>query len=381
MNTRISTIRNDKFNKEISLLNDEIDELEIIRDAIRDYNLLSYKLKNSINRNPKDLLYYEHLEEKVWNLLSELAEKYNAYIDSLSDIHKLDFDLKKIKSRLEIGDNDQVTHVKCNNEKIPLYSNRNNYKLFINGLRPMRVLIVDDKIKKTKLAYPILGINMETPEFIQNRLKMSNLEKRIYDDSIEQRENILKIRGKKEVNLIHNKKLDKQLSPNNFPKAPLIDLKTKNIEPELEMEDIGIIEELDIDLILDKINNNPIKVGPRQKILSSLEYYLDNLFGEHEYPPYLAKEILDDYIVHNKSGQKWLYNLMLNNNYSSEIRNLVIKYNIRSSSDIRNIFISSGGRINTQIFWFQLHSLTSGTVLDNISDSIIKIIKREFIDN
>lgn len=375
MNTRVSTIRNDKFNSEINSLNEEIDELEVIRDAIRDYNLLSYQLKNSINKQSKDILYYEYLEQKVWDLLSDLAKKYNAHIDSLDDIHKLEFDLAKIKNRLEIGSDDQVTHVKVNSEKIPLYSNRNNYKLFINGLRPMKILIVDDKIKKTKIAYPILGINMETPEFIQNRLKISNLEKKIYDDDNPLEKD--KISSKKEINLTKSNKGFNKILGANFLKSPLIDLKQKKVEP--KVEEVEPIKELDINLILAKINNNPIKVGPRQKILSSLEIYLDNLFCENQYPPYLAKEILDDYIVHNKFGQKWLYNLILNNNYSLEIRNLLIKYNIRSSSDIKNIFITRNGRINTQIFWFQLHSLTSGTVLENISDSIIKIIKREFL--
>ncbi len=374
MNTRISTIRNDKFNSEINSLNEEIDELEIIRDAIRDYNLLSYQLKNSINKKSKDILYYEYLEKKVWDLLSNLAKKYNAHIDSLDDIHKLEFDLGKIKSRLEIGADDQVTHVKFNNEKIPLYSNRNNYKLFINGLRPMKVLIVDDKLKKTKIAYPILGINMETPEFIQNRLKMSNLEKKVYDENNLEKDDIS---NKKSINLTKTNKGINNILRSSFLKSSLIDLKKKKVEPKIE--EIETVKELDINLILSKINNNPIKVGPRQKILSALEIYLDNLFGENQYPSYLAKEILDDYIVHNKSGQKWLYNLILNNNYSLEIRNLLIKYNIRSSLDIRNIFITKNGSINTQIFWFKLHSLTSGTILDNISDSITKIIKREFL--
>ena len=374
MNTRISTIRNDKFNSEINSLNEEIDELEIIRDAIRDYNLLSYQLKNSINKKSKDILYYEYLEKKVWDLLSNLAKKYNAHIDSLDDIHKLEFDLGKIKSRLEIGADDQVTHVKFNNEKIPLYSNRNNYKLFINGLRPMKVLIVDDKLKKTKIAYPILGINMETPEFIQNRLKMSNLEKKVYDENNLEKDDIS---NKKSINLTKTNKGINNILRSSFLKSSLIDLKKKKVEP--KVEEIETVKELDINLILSKINNNPIKVGPRQKILSALEIYLDNLFGENQYPSYLAKEILDDYIVHNKSGQKWLYNLILNNNYSLEIRNLLIKYNIRSSLDIRNIFITKNGSINTQIFWFKLHSLTSGTILDNISDSITKIIKREFL--
>ena len=238
----------------------------------------------------------------------------------------------------------------------------------------MKVLIVDDKLKKTKIAYPILGINMETPEFIQNRLKMSNLEKKVYDENNLEKDDIS---NKKSINLTKTNKGINNILRSSFLKSSLIDLKKKKVEPKIE--EIETVKELDINLILSKINNNPIKVGPRQKILSALEIYLDNLFGENQYPSYLAKEILDDYIVHNKSGQKWLYNLILNNNYSLEIRNLLIKYNIRSSLDIRNIFITKNGSINTQIFWFKLHSLTSGTILDNISDSITKIIKREFL--